>query len=287
VAADERPAGGLFAIAPDGDVRPIAVEGIEEIRPHGLSTFRDGDTLTVATVSSGPDGDEVLVLDGPAPGAGDSIVRLTVRARVSDPLLRTVNDIVLTGPRTFYATNDHGARGRVQAALERYLAVPWGNIVFWDGDAARVVARRLAFPNGIALVDDSIIVSETLGRGLLVFDPDPNGELHRERTIGLGFGPDNLSVTGAGGLLVTGHQDLLALDRRARDRSVLSPSAVAVVDVAGDRRTVVLADDGAEVSSASVAVVQGETLLLGNVYEDAVVRCHLDAAGRERLTGPP
>lgn len=66
-----------------------------------------------------------------------------------------MNDVVATGPDSFYATNlDYLRRGMTKQMLEFVLDLHWGSVVFYDGQSGREVVSGLHHPNGISISPD-------------------------------------------------------------------------------------------------------------------------------------
>lgn len=164
----------------------------------------------------------------------------------------------------------------------------------------RTKGQKIRFANGIAF--------RPSGEGRACDEPDPGAlyvaggaerKLHRftvkaagvleaRAAIGLPDGhefpnPDNLSWIDAGRtrLLVAGHPNLRRFLQHSRSQAVLSPSAVVEVPARpeyaeGDVASIpVFQDSGGMVSGASVALCVEGDLVLGQVFEPAVVRCVL------------
>jgi hypothetical protein len=69
---------------------------------------------------------------------------------ITDPLFRSLNDVVAVGRSSFYVTNDHNC--------DRYLPlllildvfeICTGNVVYYGNSTAKIEAEGLCFPNGI------------------------------------------------------------------------------------------------------------------------------------------
>ena len=66
-----------------------------------------------------------------------------------------LNDVVGTGNNTFYATNDDvWIQDLWKWKVEPFLQTPFGNIVYYDGTSAKIVADGYVLANGINLTPD-------------------------------------------------------------------------------------------------------------------------------------
>ena len=64
------------------------------------------------------------------------------------------NDLVVVDENRFYVTNDmHGIPAPL-GGLELAFTLPSGSVAFYDGDAARIVARGFKFANGVNVSPD-------------------------------------------------------------------------------------------------------------------------------------
>jgi sugar lactone lactonase YvrE len=74
--------------------------------------------------------------------------------------LFSVNDVLATGEDSFYFTNMASQRHPILNALELILLLPFGNVVYYDGDVYQSVVDGLTSPNGMAMSLDGGWVTE-------------------------------------------------------------------------------------------------------------------------------
>jgi len=275
----------LAALDSDGDLpapRPVTAGFAGELHPHGIGLLEtpDGMRLFVVNHTSTGSAVEILAWDGEGFAAVDSIRD----ARIHDP-----NDVLAVGPRSFYVTNDHGASSAWGRTLEEYLRRPWSDVVYFDGERSREVARRLRYANGIAASPDGaeVYVAATVGRSIVRYRRDPaTGDLVMRERIPVGTGVDNILVDGDGNLWVGAHPPLLRFVAFAKDARQRSPSEVlwleprprprGLTERAGERFREVFLDDGSRLSGSSVAAAWGDLLLVGSVFDDKLLVCRRD-----------
>lgn len=140
-------------------------------------------------------------------------------------LLHAPNAIHLLGNGKMLVTNDHYIRAAVSPLLskiETFTAAPGGSVVYIDiNNLARIkVVARLPFANGIAQVNESTVVVASSSRpGLYFYNLNSDtGDLTYKNFIRTPVGIDNLSLDGAGKLLIAGHPFVLALTKVAQGR---------------------------------------------------------------------
>lgn len=272
--------GAVFAYdlnAPGQPPRELTAGFAGELRPHGLSLWSGDAGTFLHVVNHPPEGHSIEIfewLEG----------RLEHRETVRDELLVSPNDVLATGPRTFYASNDHGHTEGLARMLEEYLQREQSNVVRFDGETMRVAASGIGYANGIAMSPDGqeVYVAGTTRGRLHVFARDAaTGALDPVDVLELGTGLDNIEVDRHGMLWVAAHPKLLSFVAHSRDPAEHSPSEVLWVhpDQALDPpvRTV-YRSLGEEVSGASVGAPWGSRLLVGSVFEPHLLDCERAAA---------
>ncbi|MCP5057922.1 MAG: hypothetical protein GY937_14550 [bacterium] len=267
------PEKGLVNLTPDAGI---------DFQPHGISLWR------------GPDGREVLfVVNHPPDGAGgrrhkivvfdlkgEDLVRRPTTLE-DDELLVMPNDIVGVGPDRFYLTNTHANPPGLGQTLETYLRLARARVVYFDGERFQPAIEGLQYPNGINASADGrrIYVAETTGQVVRVYEREPvSGALHFLREIATGSGLDNVEVAADGALWIGSHPKMLAVGAHAEDPGLLSPSQVLRVDPESGVVREVYLDLGEEVSASSVAAVDGNRLLIGQIFDDGILDCTMSTA---------
>jgi len=274
--------GGIYVMdlnVPDDELslRPITPMTPDAFRPHGISLFigEDGRRTLMAVNHPGGGRHTVEIFDL----AEDDT--LSHRATVEDGLIVSPNDVAAVSHEAFYVTNDHDrpdGRGRTLAAI---LSSERGSVVYWDGVAARIVADELAMANGVALSRDaaSVYVTELFARTLRIYARDEEtGALTLRDRVFLGTGVDNIDVAADGSLWIGAHPKLATFAEHAADPGTASPSQVVVVEPAqggGGTAWTAYLDDGTEISGASVGATYRDRLVIGAVFDPAVLVCRL------------
>lgn len=130
-------------------------------------------------------------------------------------LLAAPNSITALSESEILVTCDHYFLRKNQpilAQVETYTGIPGGSVVHVDlgADEAKVnLVTRVPFANGIAQLNTTTFaVASTSTNAVYLYllsRHDGPPRLTRTATISLSFHPDNLSVDGAGNLLIAGH----------------------------------------------------------------------------------
>jgi arylesterase/paraoxonase len=241
--------------------------------PSGLDLFQttlpDGRRLRRLFVVNlaGP---EVIAFDLQEDGS------LALAERFTGLLMNSPNDVVATGPRSFYVTNDTGSgRKTVRGKAEFLLGLKTGSILRYDGKRWHVEADGLAFPNGLALSGDgrSLYVAETRSRTLARYDRDPATDaIDRAGSVRLEGFPNNLSVEPSGAVLVGSLPQPLSTSAYGEGLREVAASEVLRVGADGGIETV-LRDPGERISAVTMATRLGDKLLVGTRADDKFLMC--------------
>ena len=256
--------------------------------PSGIDLYRaplpDGRTLTRLFVVNlaGP---EVVLFEVAEDGT------LTVGERFADPRLVSPNDVVATGPRSFYVTNDTGSgRKSLKGKLDFLLGLKTGTIMHYDGNSWSVMDDGLAFPNGLALTEDgtALHVAEMRARRLVSYTRDASTDtIRRGGATALDNFPNNLSVTPEGDILVGTLPQPLATS--AYGEGLRDLAASEIVSVSNGQARTLYRDPGEEISGVTMATRLGGKLLIGSRAADRFLMCDAGTgagAGVGARTGP-
>ena len=205
--------------------------------------------------------------------------RLSWRACVDVPAEYSLNDVALADDGTLYATHmftrattpaeAEELRRKFQARLPTGYAIRWHRVAPWQ----KVPNTDVSFANGIALSDDGrwLAVAGTFDQALKLIDLSGQSAARR---IDLPLQPDNVTPDGNDHFLVTGHTGIpvTGVDpcRPSAAKPCGFPFAVAAITAPEGLVEVIHEDDGARTPGASVAIRDGEKLLLGSAFGDRV-----------------
>lgn len=243
-------------------------------QPMGIdyyaSTLPDGRTLQRLFVVNVA-GPEVLLYDIDA--AGDLIMREVFR----DPRLTSPNDVVATGPRSFYVSNDTAAGSKsLRGKVDFLLGLRTGDVLHYDGNSWSEVVDGLAFPNGLALTEDgeTLYIAEMRAKKLLTYERNPETDaISRDDALRLQAFPDNVSVDASGRVLIGAMPQPLSVT--AYDEGLRDTAASSLLEVHSDGIVeTVFQDPGEVLSAATVGVRTGNKLLIGSRAADRFLMCN-------------
>ncbi|NVJ70441.1 MAG: hypothetical protein HWE08_08820 [Alphaproteobacteria bacterium] len=276
--------GQIFVYRPGSLATPLAMPHDLEgpFHPHGISLWLD---------PTGPD--RLMVInhpeenDGPLkPGSTSSQVEIFDIDAGALKHIRTVktdgpyslNDLVATGPNSFYASIDKGSETPLGRALEGYGRLARAGVAYGDEYGIRKAYSGLVYANGIQWDGAHLYVAETTGGRLLKFQP---GEKPTDLTLvaedRISSALDNLEWDADGNLWIGAHPQALKFIDHAKDAANRSPSQVLKVTLADGGFDVqeIYLNDGNPISGSSVASPYHGRLLIGSVFEPFILDCSM------------
>ncbi|KAI1108806.1 putative paraoxonase [Nemania sp. NC0429] len=169
---------------------------------------------------------------------------------IQHPLVHGPNSIVLLNDHELLVTNNNYFLVRdypILNKLETNLGLPGGSVVHVDispvlkdpsASVQATIVTRLAFPNGIELLNDTTVVISSSSRTKVYFfslsrdgDASSSPKLTPTSSFTVPLSPDNLSVSKDGALLIAGHPHIPSLGKFASSRHVCnSPDELAKAD---------------------------------------------------------
>lgn len=193
------------------------------------------------------------------------------------------NDLVATGARSFYVTNDHYySKEGLSRTLEDYLQRAISFVNYYDGRTFTTVVSGIAYANGIQANADrtELYVASTTGRKILIYEPNrTSGALKLKQEIIAETGVDNIETDGDGNLWIGCHPQLLKFVAHAANASNYSPSQIIRLkkNHKGDFiQQEVFLNDGATYSGSTTGVPFKNMLYIGSVFEPALLKIIID-----------
>lgn len=241
-------------------------------RPGGISLFEErlpSGVMSRRLFVVNREGPEILAFD--VKEGGD----LVLAERFTHPLLTSPNDVVATGPASFFVTNDTAAgRDSLRGKAEFLFGLPTGSLLHFDGGNWETAVGGLKYPNGVALAEDGsrLFIAEMRAEAIRQFQRDPaTNALQELGRIVLGSFPNNLSIGGDGQLLIGAVPQPFAYKAYTENLRETAPSQV--IRVVGGVPEVVYQDPGREFSGASVASRVGARTVIGTAADRKFLMC--------------
>ncbi|KAG0292178.1 Serum paraoxonase/arylesterase 2 [Linnemannia gamsii] len=248
---------------------------------HGIGVHERSPTeLTIFLVNHRRGGSVIEVLEYTI---GDKVVQY--KETIRHELIRTPNDILATGPRSFYVSNDHKYKSGVNRELEEVLRRPLGNVIYYSPESTFVAYSNVVSANGITSNKDQslIYLSACHGAGVHILRANPDHTLIEEEFLKLDFYNDNPSYEPeTDSVFMTGHVKPLILTMGLKKKGIQLNGPSKIVKISkdvlngGHRVETVLEDDGGLISTGTVSAVDRKrgVMLVGTAFSNrGVVRC--------------
>jgi len=245
----------------------------EDFRPHGISLFMDDSDSSkwLFVVNHRISGHSIEIFQYTDSG-------LVHKETVKSTLLKKPNDVVGVGKRAFYCTNDHDSDGGGFSSFEDFLLIGTGSIVYFDGNDMKMLDNGIRYANGITASKDGkkLYVAACTDGSIHIYDREP---FKKTGNIKFNTGVDNLEWDSDGNLWVGAHPKLLTFLSHAKDAQKRSPSQALRINLQNHEKPVIseiYVNDGYPLSGSSVAAVYKNTLLLGGVFDDGILKIEIN-----------
>lgn len=151
----------------------------------------------------------------------------------SHPDIFTPNNLVPSGPESFYFTNDHSVKKGWQKQLD--LFVPGSGIGHCDAKGCKMVIKKRLYPNGLAGAlnypskePNVLYQASTAEEFVYAYEIQADKSLVLKDKIRSGYPGDNINMASDGSLLLAAFPKLLAVAEafKTSDPDHLSPATV-------------------------------------------------------------
>ena len=274
-AGNPKPTDGIYLLHPnkEGDQPTILKTDLKSgFHPHGISLFKkDGKTYLYAINHN--EGENTVELFEYLNGTLNHVETYKGSEMFSP------NDVVGDEIGKFYVTNDHGNRTDFWKTVEDYLRMPYSYVLYYDGTEFSKAHQGMVYANGVQFSNDGskLYASHTTGHEIFVLERNiKTGMLIHKETITINSGLDNIDVDENDHIWVTGHPKIFDFLAHFKDPSHYSASELFEITLVGDEYQVskFYENDGSQISAASVVVAKNDTLFVGCVFDDNIVKLH-------------
>ncbi|XP_056331295.1 serum paraoxonase/arylesterase 2 [Danio aesculapii] len=244
----------------------------DSFNPHGISVYTDDkDGAIYLFVVNHPQGKSQVEIFRFFENENALEHMKTIRHE----LLHNVNDIVAVGTESFYATNDHYFTNDILKIVEPFLSLPWCDVVYYSPETVQVVAGGFLSANGINISPDKrhLYVSHILKHTIAVLEIQKNTVVSHVKEIDVGSLCDNIEVDRESGDLWIGcHPNgLKCVFHDPNDPPGSEVIRIENILTEKPRVTQVYADDGSVIIASSVAAPYRGKVLIGTVYQKALI----------------
>ncbi|XP_016356296.1 serum paraoxonase/arylesterase 2-like [Sinocyclocheilus anshuiensis] len=244
----------------------------DSFNPHGISLYTDDkDGAVYLFVVNHPQGNSQVEI---FQFVEDENALQYIKT-IKHELLHNVNDIVAVGTESFYATNDHYFTNGILKFVEPFLSLSWCDVVYYSPQTVQVVAGGFLISNGINISPDKrhLYVSDFLKHKIVVLEIQKNTVLSHVKEVDVGSLCDNIEVDRESGDLWLGcHPNgLKCVFHDPNDPPGSEVIRIENILSEKPRVTQVYSDDGSVIIASSVATQYGGKLLIGTVYQKALI----------------
>ncbi|XP_051722641.1 serum paraoxonase/arylesterase 2 [Ctenopharyngodon idella] len=244
----------------------------DSFNPHGISVYTDDKDGAIY----------VFVVNHPQGKSQVEIFRFVENENalqyiktIKHELLHNVNDIVAVGAESFYATNDHYFTNEILKLVEPFLSLPWCDVVYFSPETVQVVAEGFLSANGINISPNKrhLYVSNILKHTIVVLEIQKNTVLSHVKEVDVNSLCDNIEVDRESGDLWLGcHPNGLKF-MLGDPNDPPGSEVIRIENILSEKPQVtqVYADDGSVIIASSVAAPYGGKLLIGTVYQKALI----------------
>lgn len=241
--------------------------------PHGIDLVKasDGTTLLfVVNHEDTPTGKRNSILLYEAVGK-----TLVFKKQVVDKTIVSPNDVAGLPDGAFYATND-SKRSKMGFGwlMEKLFKVRTSTIVYCNTDGKCINAndKKLAYANGILVLNDLVYVAATQRKTLAEYRRQADGTLQYNRNVVKLNGLDNISHVNPGNVIIAAHPKPGKFLKHAGNPDKLSPGTVYLVKLENGKNEELFYNDGSKISGNSVAVAFENSFYIGQVFEDWILK---------------
>ncbi|XP_052000084.1 serum paraoxonase/arylesterase 2-like isoform X1 [Xyrauchen texanus] len=244
----------------------------DSFNPHGISLYTDDKDGAIY----------LFVVNHPRGKSHVEIFRFVEKENslqyiktIRHELLHNVNDIVAVGAESFYAANDHYFTNGILKFLEPLLSLAWCDVIYYSPDTVQVVAEGFMSANGINISPNKrhLYVSDILKHKIVVMKIQNNTILSHVKEVEVGSLCDNIEVDRESGDLWLGCHPNGHKFMRCDPNDPPGSEVIKIQDILSEKPQVVqvYADDGSVIIGSSVAAPYGGKLLIGTVYQKALI----------------
>ena len=260
--------GGLYLVdlnSKNYQIKKLTSDFNMPFAPHGISIYKTDSTYTVMAVNHTLKGHSFEVFN-----LKDTL--LSFERTITNPALVSPNDVVMLDENRFYFTNDHKYVDGAGRLLEDYGGLGLSNVMYFDGENYKEVAKGIGYANGINydIKRKLLFVASPRNFEVKVYAANDDGSLNFIEDIDCDTGVDNIEFDSEGNLWIGAHPSLLAFSSYAGGTKEISPSEIIKIEYRGKNDYTiekVYVNDGAEMSAATVAAPYQDVIIAGNVMD--------------------
>lgn len=194
--------------------------------------------------------------------------RLVFQQQLRSAFLVSPNDCAAAPNGSVYVTNDSGKRGSLG---EKLFKKKKANVVMFDSlGNCSVVAEKLAYANGVLVLDTNVYVSTVQQKVLNRYTINTDGTLKNPVNIAPFYGYDNITKYGDE-LIIVAHPKPFKFLGHVKKSGKPSPGITYAVNYKTLASRVVFADDGKRISANSTGLIYKGKLYIAQVFDPFIL----------------
>ncbi len=258
----------LHEVKPVGRILPRRNEPDSlSFHPHGIDLVRQNGKVYLYVVSHDDIKDKHFVLKYEVHAS-----HLDFVATYEHPFMTSPNTVVAFRGGGFYVSNDMKKRGGQLAA---FLRLKTGSVIYCDEqDGWATVAPKLSYANGLFITEKEryLYVSTTRQNQLFKYTVlEDRNLINKERVVKV-IGGDNIRVGNDNELLIPTHPKVFKFVGHYDDSTKLSPTIVYSVNRTDNKKEVIYANDGSQISAASTALYYKGYYYISQVFQPFILK---------------
>ncbi len=190
-------------------------------------------------------------------------------------LIPSPNAVTALKNGSFYVSNDRSKRN---ALMESALKQKKSFVSYCNAQKEwKMVARKLAFPNGITNYNNTLYLATTQQNKLFAYTMYADGSLSKRKEITTLKGQDNLRFQegDTNKLLVAAHLNMLKFVQHFRNAKKPAPTAVYEIDVQNGEQKLLYFNKGEEISAGATGLVHDGYLYIAQVFQPFILKVSL------------
>lgn len=189
------------------------------------------------------------------------------------PLFTSPNEVAALPNGSFYVSNDSKHTKGILMLWEKLFQIKSTTVVFKnEADSFDIAIKKLPFSNGLAIKNNTLYVACTFKNILNAYQGANQGNLLLEKQFKGVKGMDNITFY-KNYLLIASHPQFGSFYKHAKNKQKHSPGIISLFNLEKDTLPYTLfANDGSLISANSTALVYQDTLYIGQVFDDFLLR---------------
>jgi hypothetical protein len=232
--------------------------------PHGIDLVMVNGTLKLFVVNHAEnDIDQILIYE-----VKDDFIEFESAIHTKDFI--SLNSVAALPNGSFYVTNDSGKKN---ANFEKLFALRKSSVAYYDAKTglSKIVKKKLAYANGLAVKGNKLYISTTQKKDLLEMEIAENGDLTQIRKLPGVKGMDNITIF-ENYLIIPCHPKFMKFIKHMKNADKFSPAEVYAFNLENGKFAKIFNDSGENISAPATALYYKGNLYIGQVFNNHLLK---------------